>query len=116
MTGSGRQIHNRDRYNANRAAVLRESDVCGICGHPGAATADHIVPAKLWPRDLTGRHLPGLDDVTNLQPAHGTMGPGRRVQNRCEHPDCRQPDGRGRLCNQSKNSRQLTGNPRSRDW
>lgn len=83
------------RYLRNRAKMLAENNVCGICGHSGALTADHIIPAKLWPRDECGKLLPGLDELTNLRPAHGSMGAGRaRLINRCV--TC------GRLCNQSR--------------
>ena len=93
---SGRSGTGARPYRRNRAVMLAESpDVCGICGHSGTLTADHIIPARLWPRGPDGRHLPGLNDRANLQRAHGTMGAGRaRVQNRC--PIC------NRLCNQSK--------------
>lgn len=90
------------------------SDVCGICGHGNAKTGDHIVPYSQWPTDAKGRPLPGLHAVTNIQPAHGTMGNTGAV-NRCEPCRLANRFGRG-LCNQSKKHRQLTGNPRSRQW
>lgn len=87
------------RYRRAREQVLAESDLCGICFHAGAKTVDHIITLADWPKDTDGRLLPGHDAVTNLQPAHGTMGAGRsRVHNPC--PEC------GRLCNQSRGSRQ----------
>jgi 5-methylcytosine-specific restriction endonuclease McrA len=86
--------------------VLAVTDVCGLCGHPGAETGDHIIPYSRWPKDNLGRPLPGLHDVTNVQPAHGTIGNVR--VNRCHI--CK------RVCNQSKGNRIVTGNPRSRDW
>lgn len=108
MAGSGRDLS--AEYRRNRALLLATTDLCGLCGHPGARTADHIIPPSQWPTDAYGRHLPGLDALTNLQPAHGTMG--NRVTgqqpNRC--PICR------RLCNQAKNNRTVTGLPRSRKW
>jgi 5-methylcytosine-specific restriction endonuclease McrA len=100
-------------YRRNRAAVLAESDLCALCHHPGAETADHIVPDRLWPRDEHGRRLPGFNDVDNLQPAHGTMG-NVGPHNPC--PTCR------RLCNQVKGDGTRTGpppttaQPRSRSW
>lgn len=105
---SGRSVTRE--YRRNIRAVLRESDVCGICGHGGARTGDHIIPAKAWPRDpATGKHLPGLDDVANLQPAHGSGGSrATGWDNPC--PVCH------KRCNQNKNGKQLTGNPRSQDW
>ena len=94
-------------YRRNRQRMLVESDVCGICGHGGAQTADHIIPDPLWPRDETGRRLPGFDGRDNLQPAHGTMGATGAI-NPC--PYC------GALCNQSKGARLKVGQPRSRKW
>jgi hypothetical protein len=99
--------YNRGRpYHRNLKAVLAESDLCGICGHPGAHTGDHIIPVRQWPRDDRGKLLPGVDSKENLMPAHGTMRPGHL--NPC--PVCH------RLCNQSKGGRRRTATPRSRDW
>jgi hypothetical protein len=103
MTGSGRGGTGNATYRRNRLIVLALSDVCGICGHHGAMTADHIIPPKDWPRGL-----PGLDDITNLRPAHGTMGAGRgRRVNACS--TC------GRVCNQSRGNR-AARRPASREW
>jgi hypothetical protein len=107
VTGSGRSGTGNAAYRRNRLLVLANSDVCGICGHRGSMTADHIIPPARWPRDLTGRLLPGLDDVTNLRPAHGTLGAGRGRTNPC--PTC------GRLCNQSRGNR-AARRPQSQDW
>jgi hypothetical protein len=93
--GSGRNIPRAARKNA--AYVLSRSDLCHLCGHHGARTADHIISARDWPRGPDGRHLPGLDDVANLAPAHGTIGSTRL--NRC--PTC------GRLCNQARGASPL---------
>jgi hypothetical protein len=96
-------------YRRNRALLLSASDRCGICGHPGARTADHIIPPHLWPRDETGKMIPGFDDLANLRPAHGSMGSGRtRVHNRCTV--C------GRLCNQSRGKGPGPRRPQSRVW
>jgi len=103
---SGRRGTGDYWYRKNRATVLSQSDLCWLCGHRGAATADHVITDKEWPRDTTGRKLPGFDDVTNLRPAHGTMG-NSKVVNRCGV--CRQ------LCNQSRGSRPAHS-PRSRIW
>ncbi len=110
MSGSGRGGTGARPYRRNRAIVLARSDVCGICGHSGARTADHIIPDTLWPRGPDGRRLPGFDAVDNLQPAHGSMGSGRtRVHNRCS--TC------GRLCNQSKgDGRRTPIRIRTREW
>lgn len=98
------------RYRHNLAQVLAASDLCGICGHAGAATGDHIVPIAHWPRDVTGKLTDGHDAIDNLQPAHGTRGAGiGRIHNPC--PTC------GALCNQSKNKRLTEApSPRSRMW
>jgi 5-methylcytosine-specific restriction endonuclease McrA len=92
-------------YRKERAWILAHSDVCWLCGHPGALTADHVVPPKLWPLGTSQRTIDGR---ANLRPAHGTMG-NRGPHNRC--PTCR------KLCNQSRGSR-LPQQPRrqSRDW
>lgn len=92
-------------YRKNREIVLAQSDLCGICGHFGSQTVDHIVPAKLWPRDLYGKPLPGMDDLPNLRPAHGTLSPGK--VNYC--PEC------GEACNQARGAR-LARRPQTRDW
>lgn len=108
MTGSGRGGTGNAAYRRNRAILLATNDICGICGHSGARTANHIVPAKRWPRDENGRPLPGMDDLSNLEPAHGTLGAGPLVRhNRC--PVC------GKLCNQSLGAGRAP-RPQSRDW
>jgi hypothetical protein len=103
---SGRSGTGAWRYRHNRAAMLAASDVCWLCGHGGARTADHIITAKDWPPGV-----PGFDDVTNLAPAHGTSGSGRdRIHNRCPEPNCQ------KLCNQSRGARWTPGSLRSVDW
>lgn len=97
-------------YRRNRALLLSRSDRCGICGHPGARTADHIVPPAFWPRDENGKMMPGFDDLGNLRPSHGTSGSGRaRVHNPCM--ECG-----GRYCNQSRGNGTGPLRPRSRVW
>ncbi len=113
MTGSGRAGTGAARYRRNRAILLSASDLCALCLHPGARTADHKIPDRLWPRDARGKRRPGFDELGNLQPAHGTMGGGRsRVHNRC--PTC------GKLCNQSKGDgrtrRGAPPRPSTREW
>lgn len=95
-------------YRRNRDILLSYSDLCALCGHHGAQSADHIIPARLWPRDANGKKLPGYDSLENLQPAHGTMG--SVLVNRC--PEC------GKLCNQAKGDRIQVVNPQpqSRNW
>jgi hypothetical protein len=95
-------------YRRHRADMLAHNDLCALCGHHGARSADHIVTAKDWPRDPAGRMLPGFNDPANLQPAHGTMGAGPAIiHNPC--PTC------GSLCNQSRGARPMLS-PRSQDW
>jgi hypothetical protein len=112
MTGSGRS--GTTEFQRNRLLVLAASDVCGLCGHRGARTADHVIPKPLWPRLPDGRLSPGFDSLANLQPAHGSMGSDRTrkaMHNRCFECDPR----RGRLCNQSKGSGERPVRT-SRDW
>ena len=45
-----------------RARVLEESDICWLCGQPGADTLDHVVPLSVAP------HLAESPD--NVAPAH----------------------------------------------
>lgn len=68
-------------YRKNRTVLLAHSDVCALCGHTGATTADHRIPLSRG-----GSHA-----LSNLIPAHGTDG--------C--PTC------GRKCNQEKGSQTL---------
>lgn len=108
MTGSGRTGTGDFVYRRNRAILLAENSLCWLCGHEGAQTADHVIPHKLWPRDDRGRMLPGFNDLTNLCPAHGAMGPGRgTAHNYC--PTC------GRACNQIRGAGRIR-RPQSRVW
>jgi hypothetical protein len=108
MGRSGRSGTGSARYRRNRAILLAADTRCWLCGHGGAATADHVVGDPDWPRLPDGRRVPGFDDLTNLAPAHGTMGAGRdRVHNPC--PVCRQ------LCNQVRGARRYR-RPQSRRW
>jgi 5-methylcytosine-specific restriction endonuclease McrA len=45
-----------------RAEVLASSDVCWLCGLPGANTVDHVLPLSQFP-ELA-------HDRSNLAPAH----------------------------------------------
>jgi hypothetical protein len=103
---SGRSGTGNYTYRRNREIVLAQSDVCIICGHHGARTADHRIPAKLWPKGADGKPLPGLDSIDNLGPAHGTMG-GRQPDNPCGV--C------GELCNQKRGAR-IKHRPQTRNW
>ena len=68
-------------WRRTRAAILSQSDICHLCGHPGSGDIDHLIPRSLGgdPKD------PG-----NLAPAHGAL-------SRC--PVC------GLCCNQVKKNR-----------
>jgi 5-methylcytosine-specific restriction endonuclease McrA len=90
--GSGRS--GVAKFQRNRLIVLDRSDICGLCGHGGALTVDHVVSKPHWP--TTGPMVDDFDDLTNLQPAHGTLGSSGKV-NYC--PACR------KACNQSKGRR-----------
>lgn len=51
----------RDRqYRKKRDRILRASDVCWICGKPGADSIDHVIPLNKG----------GTNDPSNLRPAH----------------------------------------------
>ncbi len=104
---SGRSGTGGSRYRRNRAILLARNRTCWLCGHDGASTADHVISAKLWPRDFAGRKLPGFDELPNLAPAHGTMG-NTGLVNRCA--TC------GRACNQVRGARVATSRPQSRVW
>jgi len=107
VSRSGRPGTGSSRYRRNRALLLAHSDLCWLCGHGGAMTADHVIDDRSWPRDDNGRRLPGFDELANLMPAHGTMGP-YDPPNRC--PTC------GRVCNQSRGARLPMNRPQSRQW
>lgn len=80
------------------AYILSLSDICHLCGHPGARQADDVIP-----RSRGG----DPNDPNNLLPAHG--GNRREIDNPC--PTC------GKRCNQSRGNRMLIPNRvRSRDW
>ena len=47
-------------WTRTRNRVLRQSDVCYICGQPGADEVDHVIP----------RHRGGGEAASNLHPVH----------------------------------------------
>ena len=47
-----------------RASILRASDICHICGKPGADAIDHVIPLARG----------GTSDPSNLRPAHHDTG------------------------------------------
>lgn len=110
---SGRNTVGKREQDRNGRLVLAASDLCGLCGHGGARTIDHVISYQAWPKDpRTGKPLPGLHHPTNLQPAHGTIGNSGAV-NRCRQ--C-VTEGKTGLCNQSKGARVTVHNRRSRNW
>lgn len=68
-------------YRKARAQLLAYSDVCAMCGHGQADTADHNIPLSRG----------GSNALENLVPAHGVDG--------C--PTC------GKACNQLKGAQTL---------
>lgn len=87
-----------EAYRKARAAVLELSDVCHLCGHPGARQVDHLIPLSLG-GDMSDPH--------NLAPAHGGGRPD--VDNPC--PIC------GKRCNQKRgNTISQRERIRSCDW
>ena len=53
------------RWRTLRARILAASDICHICGQPGADAVDHLVPKSRG----------GTDDPSNLAPAHHDIEP-----------------------------------------
>jgi hypothetical protein len=114
MSGERRRATGARPYRRNRAVVLATSDICGICGHSGARSANHIVPPGKWPRGPDGKPLPGVDGVGNLEPAHGSMGP-NQPPNPCMR--CLNRHGKpGRMCNQWLKDHGYVNRPTSRKW
>jgi hypothetical protein len=76
------------RWRRIQEAILGESDICGICGHPGSSDVEHIIARSERP-DLA-------EDPDNLQPAHGESG-------RCYTCD----PANGRNCNGEKGTKPM---------
>lgn len=53
------RTHTRAQNEQNHR-ILRRSDVCHICGHPGSDAVDHVIPIAQG----------GADDLSNKAPAH----------------------------------------------
>lgn len=60
MTDQRRPRQATYTYQQTRATILAASDLCHICGEPGADAVDHVIS---WAKG-------GTDDPTNLKPAH----------------------------------------------
>jgi 5-methylcytosine-specific restriction endonuclease McrA len=49
-------------FRKMRQRILETSNICWLCGQPGADTVDHIIPLSIDPSLA--------EDPTNLLPAH----------------------------------------------
>lgn len=64
----------RDRsYRNKRERILRASNICWICGKPGADSVDHVIPLNKG----------GTNAISNLKPAH--LFPCNRAKSDKEH-------------------------------
>ena len=59
-----RALVGRARMERNRR-ILAASDVCHVCGQPGADAVDHVIPLARG----------GSDDPSNLRPVHHDVEP-----------------------------------------
>jgi len=84
-----------------RPGVLRTSDICHWCGHPGANAVDHHPIPLSFDRTLA-------NDPDNLKPIHGIEG--------C--PYCPLRRGKRRVCNGEKGNKPFAVPPAqgSRPW
>ena len=64
VMGMTERMGGRRRQERN-ARILNASNVCHICGHPGADAVDHVVPLNPKPGGAQG-----TEDIANLRPAH----------------------------------------------
>lgn len=94
---------NGHRYRTAVANMLANNDMCWLCGHPGARTADHVISVRDWLR-IHGSYA-GVNNPANLRPAHGVK---TFVNNPC--PVC------GLLCNQVRGAGAPPAEPHSRQW
>ena len=65
MTPAERNGRATAQWKRVRQAILTASDICWMCGRPGADTIDHVVPLARG----------GTNDPQNLRPAHGRRQP-----------------------------------------
>ena len=65
MSERERNGRGTSQWKRVRQAILSASDICWMCGRPGANTVDHIVPLADG----------GTNALQNLRPAHGRRQP-----------------------------------------
>lgn len=65
MSAYHKRMSGRKRQERNRR-ILAASDVCHICGDPGADAVDHVIPLARGGSDT---------DPANLRPAHHDVPP-----------------------------------------
>lgn len=93
-------------YRQAKRDFLAANTTCWLCGHGGADTIDHIIPASAAP------HL--RFEVRNWKPAHGVNGCLQCPPNPSRD---RRRRGQPRRCNQARGNRlTMTQTRRSRDW
>jgi ribosomal protein L32 len=76
VCGSGRRSPARGYrglagYREMRARVLALSDVCHLCGDPGADEIDHVIPYAA--QDPATRDDPSTWRVEDFRPVHGRL-------------------------------------------
>ena len=72
----GRSSH---RWKQLRRQILASSDVCWLCGKPGADTVDHVLPLSQFP-ELA-------HDIGNLRPAHKSCNSSKGASTGQSKPD-----------------------------
>lgn len=65
MAPTPRRRSNTRQARAENHRILRASDICHICGKPGADAVDHVIPLARG----------GADDASNKKPAHHDVAP-----------------------------------------
>lgn len=102
-----RWTHDSRTYRQALAVIQATGPACWICGHPGADSIDHAIPASIAP-DLAA-------DPANWRPAHGVHGCPLCPPNPSSD---RRRAGQPRRCNQQRgnNLQPPTQTRRSRAW
>jgi 5-methylcytosine-specific restriction endonuclease McrA len=70
------------QWQKMRKRILHASDICWLCGHPGANSVDHVVPlskggARLDPANLRPAHM-----ICNSRRGNKQVGPVMRTSRR----------------------------------